>query len=58
MSNCAHTYIIKRPETGPGASSAERPGEWFCNDCPETWPTYETAIAAAVPSNRKANPRD
>lgn len=38
---CLHPYIIKRPESGPGARSVERPGEWFCDICPATWDTAD-----------------
>ncbi|AXH49958.1 hypothetical protein SEA_GATOR_42 [Mycobacterium phage Gator] len=44
---CAHRVVIKRPESGPGASGDPLPGEWFCNDCPQWWDTYEDVLVAA-----------
>jgi hypothetical protein len=45
---CAHHFVIKRPESGPGASSDSRPGEWFCNECPQWWDTYEDVLDAVA----------
>ncbi|AVR76768.1 hypothetical protein SEA_DUCHESSDUNG_52 [Mycobacterium phage DuchessDung] len=57
MNACAHHFVIKRPESGPGTSSDSRPGEWFCNDCPQWWDTYEDVLAATGGGSVTGNPR-
>ncbi|AER47924.1 hypothetical protein SEA_MARSHA_80 [Mycobacterium phage Marsha] len=57
MNRCAHRVVIKRPESGPGTSSDSRPGEWFCNDCPQWWDTYEDVLAATGGGSVTGNPR-